>query len=414
MSRFQQAIYYKVFKKPLRRYLLNKKEKPLWKPKQFKQQLVIWLSIFLFFLGLILIMVLFDRDNDSSMYLAVGYVIAIPLMAVFFSMDKWGKFKKNKIPMSVVNLVDNASKLSDTSKVYIRAIRYVLGHLYTMNPSQIYPDDTPEKLAYMARASSPPFAFELILGTATRLSMPLNNEDVDQIAENICDCPDVETLIIKFSKELDQRRGRNCQNAIDLKQEIPKDRKEALKYIFAGCILGGLGSIEIFFNEHDFSVLSIIIRIASLVTFGGLLGWGIVKLENREPRKSCKESEKLLKQLISLSNNVVGKYLYFLLASISAGEAVTIRESEPLPECKEGEFERIPLFSEICAFLKSAIEAEDRFYEQPIEGELIFRVKSKEPQKEKCHITATLCDGIEDAYVTFERNDTEESGISNC
>jgi hypothetical protein len=415
LSRFQKAIYYKVFKEPLRRYLLKKKERPLWKPRQFKQQLIIWLSILLFALGLVLIMVLFDRDNDSSMYLAVGYVIAVPFMALFFSMDKWGKSRKNRIHVPLCDFVGGSNRLCDISKVYVRAIRHVLGYIYKLDPCQIHSADTPEKLAYIARASSPPFAFELILGTATRMSIPLNDEDVDQITENICNCPDVETLIIKISKELEKRRGRNCQNAIDLKQESPKDKKEALKYIFIGCVLGGLGSIEIFFNEHDFSAFSIIIRIICFITIGGLAGWGIVKLENWEPKKSCEESERLLKQLISLSNNVVGKYLYYLLVPMSVGEVITIKESEPLPECKEGEFERVPLFSEICVFLKSAIEVEDSFYERPIKGELVSRVKDEQPENRLYNHTVTICDGIEDAYVTFQRNNVKQianQGIS--
>ena len=407
MSRFQQATYCKVLKEPRRRYLLKKKEKLLWKPKQIKQQLIIWLSIILFFVGFVLIMVMFDPDENTSMYIAAGYVIAIPLMAVFFSLDKWNKFKKNKALISLPDFIGGANNPSSISRVYARAIRFVLGHIYQINPCQVYPGDNPEKLAYIARASSPPFAFELILGTATRLSIPLNDEDVDQITENICDCHDVETLIKKLSRELDQRRGRNFQDAIDLKKEIPKERKEVFKYILIGCFLGGLGSIEVFFNKHNFSVISIIIRMACLITIGGLLGWGIVKLENWELRNSSKESERLLRQLVSLSNNVVGKYLYYLLAPMSAGEVITIKESGPLPECKEGELERIPLFSEICVFLKSAIEVEDSFYERPIEGELISRVKDGQPENKQYNHTVTICDGIEDAYIAFYRNPAE-------
>ena len=406
MSRFQQAIYCKVLKEPLRRYLLKKKETSLWKPKQFKQQLIIWLSILLFFLGLVVLMVVFDRDKNISMYITVGYVIAIPFMAVFFSFDKWEKFKKNKAPISLTDFIDGANNPDSISRVYTRVIRFVLGHIYQIDPCQIYPGDTPEKLAYLARASSPPFAFELILGTATRMSIPLNDEDVDRITENICNCPDVETLTVKLSRELEQQRGRNCQNAIDIKSPLPEEKKKVWKCVLWGFLLSGLFSFWICLEERDFTSTSIISRILVVTTIGGLLGWGYASWVNREPKKKCsKEDEKLLNKLSVMgAYGDASKYLYFFLYSLFVGDIVTIRESELLPECDAEELERIPMFSEICAYLKSAIGAEDCFYEHPVEGELVFCVKDKEPQKEKYHIAVTICDGIEDAYITFQRN----------
>ena len=301
------------------------------------------------------------------------------------------------------------------SNVYIRAIRHVLGYIYDLNPCQIHPTDSPENLAYLTRTGRPPFAFELVLGAAHRLSIPLNDSDIDQITENIYNCPDVETLIVKLSRELEKRRGNNCQGAIDITHSLPEERMKVWKCVLWGCLLFGFLSLQIFLEEHDFTQASIVSRIFILTAIGGLLGWGYAALGNWQPKKNFTASERLLKQLISLSNNVVGKYLYFLLASISPGEIVTIKESESFPECKEGEFERVPLFSEICAFLKTAIEVEDRFYEQSIEGELVFCVKDRESQEEKFHITATICDGIEDAYVTFQRTDSDgKLGEGNC
>jgi len=120
--------------------------------------------------------------------------------------------------------------------------------------------------------------------------------------------------------------------------------------------------------------------------------------------------------LISLSkNNVANKYLYFLLTSLPIGGIVTIRESEPLSGCGAKDLERIPLFVEVCTHLKKLLDLEDYFYEQPVEDELIFCINKKQLWQEQYHITVTICDGIEDAYVSFRRYDPkEESETSNC
>ncbi|MHC4555110.1 MAG: hypothetical protein ACYSUS_07440 [Planctomycetota bacterium] len=416
MSRFEQAIYSKVLQEPRRRYLLKKKEKPLWKPKQFKQQLVIWLSILLFILGLVLLMAVLDRDSYSSVYFAVGYLIAVPFIVIFFLMDRWGSFQKNKTPMSLVDFNGGATNISGISRVYVRSVRHVLGHLYSLNPCQIYPTDTSEKLVYLTRTGRPPYAFELILGVAHRLSISLNDNDVDQITENIYNCPDVETLIVKLSRELEKRRGNNCQGAIDITHSLPEEKMKIWKCVLWGCLLAGVCSVEIFFNEHDFSVVSIVLRIVFLIIIGGLLGWGYAALGNWKPKKTSREDENILNMLSALGKySEAGKYLYFFLSSLPVGESVTIRESEPLPEYEIEDLERMPLFSEICAYLKSAMDVEDRFYEQPIEGGFDFCVKDKESQEEKYHITAIICDGIEDAYVTFQRKDPDgKLGEGNC
>ena len=139
----------------------------------------------IFIIGLILLAVTFEPGKSSSIFIILGYVIAVPFMALFFSMDKWGKSRKNRIHVSLSDFVSGSTRLSGISKVYIRAMRHVLGHLYVLNPCLIYPADTPEKLQYLTRTGRPPFAFELILGVARRLSISLNDDDVDQITETV-------------------------------------------------------------------------------------------------------------------------------------------------------------------------------------------------------------------------------------
>ena len=416
MSRFQQAKYYEVFQKPHKRYILKKKEKPLWKPSTLKGQIT-GLSMSILFLSILSIPVF-------TQSIVVGYIVIVFILSSIVTLfvvgiillNKQEQAKKHKSPISLSEFNSNSKVLNDISRVNIRAIRHVLGHLYSLNPCQLYPADTPEKLAYLTRTGRPPFAFELILGVAHRLSIPLNDEDVDQITENICNCPDVETLTVKLSRELEKRRGQNCENAIDIKQPLPEERTKVWKCVLWGCLLSGFLSLRIILEERGFTPTSIVSIIFFITPIGGLLGWGYAALGNRKPKKTSKEDENLLDMIGALGKySEAGKYLYFFLFLLRIGDIVTIRESDPLPECETEELERMPLFSEICAYLKSAIDVEDRFYEQPIEGELVFGVRDDQPVEKQYSFSVTICDGIEDAYISFRRNAPEEEPeIDSC
>ena len=150
-----------------------------------------------------------------------------------------------------------------------------------------------------------------------------------------------------------------------------------------------------------------------MVILGGLAGWGMAKLENRQPGKNP-ESERLFRQILLLGKqNVACQYLYFFLRSLPLGENYTIRESEGLPEIEESNLERLPVFSELCSYLKIMMDMEDRFYEQPVEVEHIFCMRKKQSQPEEYHITVTICDGIENAYIALRRYNSDNKAESN-
>jgi hypothetical protein len=417
-------------------------------------------------------------NNTVTITIVLAWAMGGPFIALLFSEDKREKAKKNQIPKSLSEFIENSKKLNDISNIYNRAIRHVLGYIYDLNPCQVYPINTPENLAYLTRASRSPFAFEIIVGVANQLSIPLSEQDIDQITDNICDCENVEELIIKLSRELENRRGHHCDNAIDFSQPPTEDDKDSLwPYLLGGFVLFGLIAIQTIFEEENdlkkiieseglFFIffcgvigsllglgvglsknrrpkkrtnlstrkcmiigIFIVVALVSLsfvgeeglskaemvqrilwgIIIGGIGGWGWGALSNWEPKKKCsKEDEKLLDEILAMAKyGDASKYLSFLLTSISIGESLTIRESAPLPELKDGDFERTALFSEVCIWLKLAIDVEERFYEKPVEGNLTCFIKDKESKKKQYNHTVTICDGIEDAYIKFTRNPIE-------
>ena len=484
MSRFQQITYQKVLKEPRRRYLLKKKEKLLWKSYPLKTQLKAW-SFLVSYIIIFLVLLFTLKPNETvAIAIVLAWAIGAPFIALLFSEDKREKAKKNQTPMSLSEFIDNSKQLNDISNINNRAIRQVLGSIYEIKPCQIHPTDTPENLAYLTRGSCSPLAFEIIVGVANQLSISLSEQNIDQITDNICDCANVEELIVKLSKELEQRRGRHCDNAIDFSQLPKDDDKENLwRYLIGGFVLfvlvgaqallerardikeliepfgllcifvcGVIGSllglgvgllknrrskkakklsirkcviIGIFIvvslvlldfvGEEDLSKSEMTQRVLWSIIIGGIGGWVWGKLSNWKPKKVSEDDRKLWDAISAIGMyGEASRYLSFLLNSMSIGESITIRESESLPEYEMEDLERLPCFSEICAYLKPTMEIEDRFYEQPIQGELISCVRDKQSKKKQYNHTVTICDGIEDAYITFQRNDKEKLGTSNC
>lgn len=477
MSRFQQTTYRKVLKEPRKRYLLKNKEKRLWKHQDFKEHLKMWAFLLFWLGGAIVLMV-----TVGWIWLFLGYAFLFPVLAGGYFIDKREKLRKSKSPISLNEFINRAKNLNNISNVYIRATRYVLGNLYQINACQIYPKDTPGALFKLSeRMSRPPFAFAVVLGVANRLSIPLSEEDVDQIIDNICNCENVEELIGKLSNELEHRRGRNCQNAIDFTQPPTDDPKESVwKYVFIGFLLFGLFAIQGLVERSESikdvmdtaaiiavlltaligaflglafgiwknkkpkktkklsvrqciirgcillgilaliglvgqeapSITDILLGFLFFLGLGGLLGWGYGALMNWEPKKGSKENEISLDSIRILAKHALAnKYIKFLLTSIPIGQDVKIHESEPLPEIKGTDLERMPFFSEICMCLKDILELDDRFYEQPVEVEYNFCIKNEQNQPEEHLFTITICDGIENAYIIFRRHDHNESEI---
>ena len=222
-SRFTGPDYQKVFEYPSARYRLKDKERILWKAHYpFARYIPVLFAILCIVAVGTMLYGLFDDVDDEPdpilIILMMSPIIAgmlmIPIGIVFLIKRK--SVLKERQSILTDEFVSRSSRLDKSDRDVIKAVRDTLGALYSLDPTIIYPEDTPNLLDFLkSRGNLPPYQFELVLGTARRLGMTLSDREVDHVGLTVSEDPvNVEGLIHNMCLQIAEVEDRQQQERL--------------------------------------------------------------------------------------------------------------------------------------------------------------------------------------------------------
>ena len=192
-----------------RSYLASCWEKPLWSiTKRPKRMFLIASIIFLTFMFLTFPFIGICTSIltvDTSVIIAFSCLIGAIIVSVVrnvYVLKRGKKLLQERVPLNADEFLAQSENLNGTDDRYISAIREVFGFVYSCSPEKIYPNDTGDSLALLGQPYDP-YAFEVVLGTAKKLRISLDDKQVDRICKIIrSKCRTVEELIAVLASEL--------------------------------------------------------------------------------------------------------------------------------------------------------------------------------------------------------------------
>ncbi|MHC4476316.1 MAG: hypothetical protein ACYTEL_11760 [Planctomycetota bacterium] len=434
MSRFAGKVYREVLQEPTKRYRLSSKEKRLWKiPTPWKSLGKLLLAIILF-VGVFGLLVELSGESTLLMHVLIWSWLILSLALVVRAGVAAEKKRKAELrkrrPENLQQFAEKAPLLRRYKKNYLRAIRHTLGFTYGLNPDIVYAADTAGSLSAIVRrrGGSPPLGFEVVLGTANRLGIELQDQDVDRIGAQIYKtAPNVEGLMTILAEELslaaDQpaevagicaaRSGSPSSESDSASKRIKA--KVIAKCKFLGlCALMGAGIVLDAEMERGTDPLSKEMGTAVLKGLGtGLLvGIGLYlvafiwkkKFPGKPKGKGSKENEIDLEELKDLADkSPARKYVGLSILELARqiGSERTFTESKPLPSLADMGPDEAPSFTEVLLRIRKMAGLGLAFWQTPRRAvfPITLGAGAQRPQQFDVHVE--LCDGADEAYVTL-------------
>lgn len=416
MSRFRQEKYIDTLKEPRKRDFITQKEKKLWKFRWHKGTSIViaWLLAYLLgFFFIIFLSVKLEIDSDKLILPLLGWAFFFPVpLGVFFQLKT--EKAENRDPLSTNEFIEGSASLKKIEKIYIRAIRYVLGFVYKIEAEIIYPNDTPEILTPLNKSSNSPLAFEVVLGTSIRLQIPLSDEEVDRIIENIRPSRNVEELTCIFAQELEAKGklpsdfGDPNREILDLEEDTIKPtnyKKRLLFSLFGGLVFMIWYPFTIYWKKDEplsvFTTLHFLAAFCLGFGFGWLSHWAMNLQSKKKPRSSDDDQDINLEELAELADNSPArKYInccFLDLASYPQGHKYTFYESDPFPPIPGYDNKKMPSFISVCSKLKKSADMKDCFYRTPQKARTPLVIKEVPYDG-----IIEICDGIDEAYFSLQ------------
>jgi hypothetical protein len=156
----------------------NRKEPKLWKWNS-----VLYRSTLVFLILITLGLLLLGAFGGPRGWFSVFPIFIFPAFILLVSVSRQivrAQLLKRR-PLQSLDDFCNDCGLAELPKTIVTAARTAIANSYRVPPEIIYPWDNERSLRALS-GTLPPYAFEVILGTAISLNLRLNDEDVDRIA----------------------------------------------------------------------------------------------------------------------------------------------------------------------------------------------------------------------------------------
>jgi|GEM_PF-6814035 len=210
-SRFSDKIYQDVLKSCFPRYKLKDQEQILWKGRNFYASFfgVLFISWLVSAMIILLYGLFHNNSPEYESFLTVFFIssfaviiASLIIVGVLYHRNRYS-FLKKRILLNTIEFADRSLQLDKSRIDIIKAVRDTMGVIYHLDPALIYPEDTAYVLELMSNRNSPPYQFELVLGTAYRLGIALPDKEVDDIGRSLSEnARNVEVLILTMCREI--------------------------------------------------------------------------------------------------------------------------------------------------------------------------------------------------------------------